>query len=354
MWAIDKGQTFQGIVLCDYTDTEIMETLLQQDKNLWLGGSQSAGYGHTIIDINNIKIHNIQNSKSWNEIEIKIDQRLNRKTLKITLISDLIFQNDYGQYAVEPPTKLLAEVLNLEEEQLKEHLRKSYIGNTIVGGFNRKWGLPLPQIQVLKAGSVFVFDNLQLSSEQIFNLEWQGLGERRVEGFGRIAVNWLNLDKGAIFDCEKPNEDKYSTETVKLEENSAAAKLAKKMAQRLLRQKLDDLLMDQVGRTDLQGSIRNNQLSRLIIVARQALYENCDLELIKNLLDNLPSNSSKQFEKAESQIRYWIEKPENWLGSPTVNIAGETCSLNEELKKEYTLRLIMAVAKKASKENNND
>ncbi|MDD1425628.1 CRISPR-associated RAMP protein Csx10 [Dolichospermum sp. ST_sed9] len=351
--AIDKGQTFQGIVLCDYTDTKTIETLLQQDKNLWLGGSQSAGYGHTIIDINNIKIHNTQNSKSWNEIEIKIDQRLNRKTLQVTLLSDLIFQNDYGQYTVESPTKLLAEVLKLEEEQLKEHLRKSYIGNTVIGGFNRKWGLPLPQIQALKAGSVFVFDNLQLSSEQIFNLEWQGIGERRFEGFGRIAVNWLNLDKGAIFDGEKPNQDKYSTETVKLEENSAAAKLAKKMAQRLLRQKLDDLLMEQVGRTDLQGSIRNNQLSRLIIVARQALYENCDLELIKNLLDNLPSNSSKQFEKAESQIRYWIEKPENWLGSPTVNIAGETCSLNEELKKEYTLRLIMAVAKKA-KENNND
>lgn len=350
--AINKGQTFQGIVLCDYTDTETIEILLKQDKNLWLGGSQSAGYGHTLIDINEIKVHEIKKCETWNEIDIKIDKRINQKKLHITLISDLIIQNHYGQYAVEPPTKLLAEVLNLEEQQLK--LCKSYIGNTLVGGFNKKWGLPLPQVPAIAADSVFVFDNLQLSPEQLFNLEWQGIGERRVDGFGRVAVNWLTLDQSAFFDAKKPSQDTYSTEEPRLTKDTVSAKLAKEMAQRLLRQKLDNLLMNEVGTIDLTGRISNSQLSRLMIVARQALYDNCNLELIKSLLNNLPSNASNQFEKAEAQIQDWIKKPGDWLRSPTVNIAGETFPLTEDLRKEYTLRLIMAVAKKANKENNND
>ena len=48
--ALDAGQTFQSVILCKDEDVTIIQDLLAE-PNLWLGGSQSAGYGHTkIID----------------------------------------------------------------------------------------------------------------------------------------------------------------------------------------------------------------------------------------------------------------------------------------------------------------
>lgn len=353
--ALDKGQTFQAVVLCEDADATRIENLLRQNDNIWLGGSQSAGYGHTKIT----EIH--PPHETWNEVGNPIENRLNRNSLQITLLSDVIVQNKCGQYVIEPPIYLLAKALGVDENQLINKFKKSYIGHTLIGGFNRKWGLPLPQVPALVAGSVFVFEKIPLTYQQIANLEWQGIGERRVDGFGRVAVNWLNLEGNSVFSASLPPPDISSTEEPKLPQNSESAKLAKKMAERVLRQKLDTLLVNKVGKIDLQGKISNSQLSRLILVARQAINENSHLKLISDLLDNLPSNARSQFEKTrisskslEQQIRDWTKTPGNWLDNIQVTIAGETCDLTEDLKKEYTLRLIMAVAKKASKEKNND
>lgn len=354
--ALDKGQTFQSVVLCEDADVTRIENLLRQNENLWLGGSQSAGYGHTKIT----EIH--PPHKTWNEVGNPIENRLNRSSLQITLLSDAIVQNELGQYVVEPPIYLLAEALGLAEKLLRNKFIKSYIGHTLIGGFNRKWGLPLPQVTALAAGSVFVFDKIPMACQQIADLEWQGIGERRVDGFGRIAVNWLNLQENSLLSASLPQLDISSTDEPKLPENSESAKLAKKMAERVLRQKLDTLLLNKVGNVDLKCKVSNSQLSRLMILARQAINENGNIDLVINLLGNLNSNASSQFEDSkvgkkslERQLREWIEHPTGWLNDlQPVTIAGETCDLTEDLAKEYTLRLIMAVAKKASKEKNND
>lgn len=357
--ALDKGQTFQAVVLCKDADATKIENLLRQNENLWLGGSQSAGYGHTKIT----EIH-LLHRDTWNEVGNPIENRLNRNSLQITLLSDAIVQNEWGQYVVEPPLYLLAKALGLEEKQLRNQFKKSYIGHTLIGGFNRKWGLPLLQVPALAAGSIFIFEHIPLTCQQIAGLEWHGIGERRVDGFGRVAVNWLNLDESSLLSASLPQLDISSTDEPKLPKKSESSTLAKKMAERVLRQKLDTLLVNKVGSIDidLQGKISNSQLSRLMIVARQAINENGNINLVIILLGNLNSNASSQFEDSkvgkkslERQLREWIEHPKGWLNDlQPVTIAGETCDFTEDLAKEYTLRLIMAVAKKASKEKNND
>lgn len=57
-----------------------------------------------------------------------------------------------------------------------------------VGGFNRKWRLELPQALACTAGSVLVLRaNARISLADLFAVEHRGLGERRVEGFGRLV-----------------------------------------------------------------------------------------------------------------------------------------------------------------------
>ena len=357
--AIDTGQVFQSVILCHEADVDFLKNLLQKSADIWLGGSQSAGYGHT-------KISDVNCHDTWNEINIPSTERINREYLTITLLSDLILRDEWGQYAVIPPSKedKTPAPLTKELEKVLGTLKpqRSFADNNLVGGFNRKWGLPLPQVPVLKAGSVFVFDKILLTSEKIQQLENLGIGERRVEGFGRIAVNWL---EERHFQAKQPEPAETSSQPLlKLPESQT---LAAQMAERLLHQKMEQALQKQIGYLKIEGQISNSQLSRLQMVTRQALSTG-DCDLVLSLLNNLPSNATGQFERAKirdkslkQKLNEWLNNPMSWIeNSQTVKIADversitDNFSTQNKLAEKYTLRLIMAVAKKATKEKKND
>jgi CRISPR-associated protein Csx10 len=365
--ALDAGQTFQGVILCDNPDDVAKIKPLLEPKDIWLGGSQSAGYGHT--EISHVEEHDI-----WQEVG-DTEYREERKLLRITLLSDLILRDRCGQYVAMPPIQLITDEGERESDPLTQLLEQllevklepqsSFTSSLVVGGFNRKWGLPLPQVPALAAGSVFVLNyEGQLNIDRIHILENDGIGERRVDGFGRVAVNWL--EEHPKFTANLPNSDTDPTQP-RLEPNTEDSKVAAKMAHRLLEQKLDSRLLEKVDNDRVKlkpNKLSNSQLSRLIIVARQALTEGSKNQVI-DLLENLPKNASGQFEDTKvngksfkKQICEWLNEPNLWIDSQhlEINVAGESVSSNlvEKLKLEYTLRLIMAIAKKANKENKNE
>lgn len=75
----------------------------------------------------------------------------------------------------------------LERFENKVKLCRKRWSFELVGGFNRKWGLELPQTLAVSAGSVLVFEATQtLTPEELLTLEHEGLGDRKAEGFGRF------------------------------------------------------------------------------------------------------------------------------------------------------------------------
>lgn len=356
--AIDAGQKFQAVILCSNDpDAQIINILLNSSLNIWLGGSQSAGYGHT-------KIEDVKLVNNWNEIDIPASYRTEHDNFTVTLLSDLILRDEWGQYSVIPPSntnKTPAPLTQELEKILKTKLvpKHSYASSNIVGGFNRKWGLPLPQVPVLSAGSVFVFDNIDITPEQIQQLENQGIGERRNEGFGRIGINWLTEE---YFDLRKPQQKTSKQPAL---ENEISRNLAHKMADRLLEQRLEQVFLKEIGRLKIEGNISNSQLSRLQLVARQALSTG-DCNMVLSLLDNLPTNASKQLNKASinnvtlrQQLEEWLKNPGVWIPNQhnlTFTVAGIERKVTDKIAREnkllekYTLQLIIAVAKKAIKE----
>jgi len=350
--ALDAGQTFQSIILCEDEDIATIQNLLSE-QNLWLGGSQSAGYGQTKIVDRKPPLDN------WNEIGIAAEDRENDEILSITLLSDTLLRNEHGQPIADPNLikKAVEEVLNMTLPEPK--IGGIFAGSTLIGGFNRKWGLPLPQVPALTAGSVIVFKDIEITSEQINLLESQGIGERREDGFGRVAINWLQKEH---FQVTLPNSQNQSSEPPL--RNEASRLLAEQMAQRLLEQELEQVVEKKVSYLTLQEGISNSQLSRLQSVARQAL-SNGDCNLVLSLLNNLPSNARNQFERTKIENKSFKEQLEEWLRNPTtwisveikqVKIAGierkfdDDRARQDKLAEKYTLRLIMAVAKKATKE----
>jgi CRISPR-associated protein Csx10 len=69
----------------------------------------------------------------------------------------------------------------------------------VVGAFNQKWRLEVPQTQAVAAGAVLVLKATSaIPAATLRAIEHEGLGERRVEGFGRILFLEHSEDHGAI------------------------------------------------------------------------------------------------------------------------------------------------------------
>lgn len=352
--AIDANQTFQGIILCEDKDEKTILDLINLSNIIRLGGSISAGYGQT-------EITQVTSHSDWHEIRISPEKRANNtlNTLTIILLSDLIFRNSWGQYVAMPPTNLLAEALGKQPQELESSLNqnKTYMNSTLIGGFNRKWGLPLPQVPAVAAGSVFVYENVEVSPEIIQQLEADGIGERRIEGFGRIAINW-RLEESSFIAKLPEKRDSPSKPKQPPLETKESEYLAKKIAERILRQKLDKLLLGQVEPNKLElNKMTNSQLSRLMLVARQALDMN-SRQPLDLLLEKLPAKARGQYEnlRLEEKIKGWLNNPKDWIEGylEPVTIANQTANLTDELALEYTLRLIMAIAKNAMKEKDKE
>ncbi|MGF1673923.1 MAG: CRISPR-associated RAMP protein Csx10 [Rivularia sp. (in: cyanobacteria)] len=372
--AIDSQQTFQAVILCNSEDdAEIIINLLEKSPDIWLGGSQSAGYGRT-----KITVYPKIDLDDWNEVDISVDDddRTDREYLTITLLSDLILRDEWGQYAIIPPStqhQIPAPLTRELEKILGTKIKPKYCftSNNFVGGFNRKWGLPLPTVPVLAAGSVFVFDfeDSAITSEQIKEIENNGIGERKTEGFGRVVINWLDEE---LFEMRLPKKNQNTQNSESL--TNASQHLAAQMAERLLENKIEQALKQYLGYTSIEGEISNSQMSRLQIIARQALPTG-DCSLILSLIEpneqeneNTADKAINQFNKArigesslKDKLKYWLNNPDDWIINKQnlkVNIAGVERNINDEfaqknkLVEKYTLRLIMALAKKATKEKN--
>ncbi|MCK6622773.1 MAG: hypothetical protein HUU32_16915 [Calditrichaceae bacterium] len=78
------------------------------------------------------------------------------------------------------------------EESAQVEICAAFLAPVVVPGWNAAQGLPKPDTHALSRGSVLTFcapETLKKSlRQQVMELEKQGLGERRAEGFGKLSV----------------------------------------------------------------------------------------------------------------------------------------------------------------------
>lgn len=68
-------------------------------------------------------------------------------------------------------------------------LKAKYLSTEMVGGFNRKWGMPVPQNKAASTGSVWVFECQEdIDSETLKSIQFSGAGSRLTEGYGEIQI----------------------------------------------------------------------------------------------------------------------------------------------------------------------
>lgn len=362
--ALEEDQTFAGWVLVDEdADVGVVSSLLQRIYRL--GGSSNSGYGRVSVEVDAP-----QDVQVWRETPERIAPIDVGETFVVTLLSDTVVRDAIaGQYTWDlRPT--LQRLLGVEIERVQpaagEEEQRSVWRLEEVGGFNRTWGLPLPQAQAIAGGSVFVFRaGATIPTEAIARAEWRGIGERRAEGFGRLAFNWQAEAKLAR--VKPPKASATSQPAPQLD--GAAHDMAQQMAERMLRRELDGMLRKAINnvRVPERLPISNAQLSRLRVIVREALPHGDVVRLQKYLNENVEKRRSvrDQFDRTrlgQERLSRWLEER---LSQPTTvwdklgvqnlykrigaNVQVSTQG-NEALAREYTIRLVDGVLAKLAKE----
>ncbi len=344
--ALASGQRFVAVIVSeDAAALQSVEELLQ-DKTLHLGRSRSAKYGRAVIE-------KIETDAKWRETEPK-----NPPMTTITLLSDALLRDEHGQ-----PTHNLDTYLSA---WLGKNVKcnNAFVRSAEVGGFNRKWGLPLAQFPALGMGSVFVYKAEELSAGELADLVKTGIGERRVDGFGRIAVNWLDKPTIQLTKASQANPESGSVQL-----SSSSQELAQRMAERLLTHDLENKLVAKTLRFSIKGNLNNHQLSRLRLVLRHAIDRKAtDLSDVNNFFKDLKKDAQEQWRKTRliepgqsTRFRLWLDERINkqdgleQLGMNSAEqfpaVAGRRADLSGGLKVKYTLRLMETVVDQAMKQN---
>ncbi len=353
--ALAAGQAFQATILCDHDDdVATLLSFIKDSDRVSLGGARSGGYGQAEIS----QVQAFDHEPEWDAPGA--DEDSPKGKLIVTLRSDVLLRDERGQFAVDP--ELVGRVLSRHLQVPQLALEDAFLSTQPVGGFNRKWSLPLPQALAIRMGSVLIFRDPGCDPKRLADLEVRGIGERRAEGFGRIV---FNRQRVAELTGEKNTHPERAATLFTISEDPARY-LAERMVTRLLRQRLDNQLLARTNSLEIANPPSNSQISRLRGVVLEELYSTQPgtskiCEFIQGVEER--SSARRQFERSTINKEHflpWLKKqlqcggtgpwtmPDNeWqalLGlsknEADIEIGGVKANRDDSLRLEYVLRLI--------------
>ena len=357
--ALPAGLTLQGAVLTETkADADTIERLLV-NQTILLGKARTAGYGRALLKIEPLNLNESGSVASGQVTHFTI-----------SLLSPAIVRDMNGQATLDISHALKTRLgvdVTLNDKETYQHAE-------IVGGFNRTWGLPLPQVTAISAGSSFEVDAI-VGADKLKELEETGIGERRAEGFGRVAVNmplpkeikdddWLHVD---------PQREDLAQSQNSAGENATAKLMLKRIARKDLDEKIIHTAREMTGKY-VVGSVPNSQLSRWRVIVRDVLGKQDEngkrdaQRLIKFRDDSKGKTGWKKMEKARVILNNESPRLTEWISDlldhseklydalkikPDYQhaIGDNTFKMNEDLNLEYRLRLMDAVLAMMAKKN---
>lgn len=198
---IGEGYRFTGFVsIADSTQEAALATMLTNNRHFWLGGGRSRGFGQ--MEVVDVTINDVNEwLPSHDELPIKIKTFSDKAKaagvpysghtiFAITLRSDAILTDPY----LRPATSLVPEYLGrfVDHRLATAVPLGSFVETRTIDGWNAAHRMPRDSMPALAAGSTFAF-GIDLPPEELVPLlapiESVGIGESRVEGFGRAIID---------------------------------------------------------------------------------------------------------------------------------------------------------------------
>jgi CRISPR-associated protein Csx10 len=226
-------------------------------------------------------------------------------------------------------------------------------------------------------GSVLVFQTPEDCDPTLLDkLEIRGIGERRAEGFGRIAFNQQRVEELTVDYTGKSPGLADFTLSEKDERGQEVRTLAKLMVDRMLRQRLDEALLARANELKIANPPSNAQISRLrSVVLEEVRREKPDVRKIYQFIKDLQARSisRRQFEHCTIDgvpLLRWLEhrlacdSEGVWMMDDTkwrnllhissvetgIRIGDVNAEINDDLRLKYVLRLIDLLLAHAAKQ----
>lgn len=181
--SLSEGQVFYGEIWGDYRELFKFKEIFSKKKHYKLGRSKNAQYGDVQINLLDIE---------------KIDPEIDHDNeVLITCVSPLILENKYGY--PEASINLLHDYLQEALGYVDFKIEKCFAKVLDVETFVSAWKMKRPKMRAFDIGSTFkiIFNSWidnDLSSK-LKNLVINGIGERKIEGYGRIVLNAVKQEK---------------------------------------------------------------------------------------------------------------------------------------------------------------
>jgi CRISPR-associated protein Csx10 len=333
--SLSAGQTFGAVIISQDRNllVKLKDLLLAHD--LYLGGSTTGGYGRVQIG------QPMYIDDAWQEDRhFHVDP--NGDLVYLTCLSDVIYRAPNGEMD-----------FNLETLTGEKPV-KIFHRTRLVGGFNRKWGLPLMQDWAIEAGSVFAFPSS--CRKLLETCIVSGIGERLVEGYGRIALDLHRepeLQRSGVIRqkmAQQPRPDVLSETS-----NNYAQAIANRKLERSLNQLLTQRINDLAGsKTAFKNLPKPAQLSRARLAARKA-WQSGNLTPIKQHFSSLSDLTMRSWKNATLRNESLVDWIKQRASNPSAELlpveetvfAGVEAQLTPKLRARTVARLIEGVLKLA-------
>ena len=340
--SIDAHQTFEGHILGDGNELNKLLDYFKEEPVVRIGRSKNAQYGRVMF---------VFTSQSPEEFASEIDGlKPGSGAVSLTLLSNAILYNEYG-YST-------ADVRELEKLLRKDlgngvTIRKSFVRTDEVENFVSVWRLRRPVEVCFSAGSCFLLNGITKEHQQkLLEMQKNGIGERRGEGFGRVAFGWQS-DDNERFTKRQPESVRIQQPTNPIPEETK--KIVRFITRDLIRKEVEIRALNDVKEFErlpskscigrLESMVKDQDrtkflesLAELKKPAKDSL-ERCmnKEETLFDFLNNKPITVGEVFKQAEfpHEIKMLCER---------IGFTDET--LNAELYRNYFLTFFSSMRKK--------
>lgn len=251
--SIKAGEKFEAYIAFEGNEEEAKEYVdILKDKTVFLGGSKGSGYGKC-------KIYDVEILHSNPEIsDIDYEDMDFDDELYLYSLSDLIYINDNGELTSYVDKKFLEEKLGVDNIELE----KASVENTIVSGYNNKWGTMLPQYKAIKAGSIFkyTFDG-EIDIDKLTDFINEGIGLRTEEGYGRFLI--IDSFSASSFSIYAKRNDKVRVKDISSAEKVELKNILEKIFALKVERQVDSYVYELTKTLRINGKA-SNQLGKVL------------------------------------------------------------------------------------------
>ena len=331
---LKSGQYFKGHIKCEDHLYHELTTFLNTLQTLSIGRSKNTEYGKVTF--------------SYRE-QIPQTISMNRQTITFFFKSPVILRNENGFY--EPSLKQLDKELNLDTPHEITH---QFIRTMEIENYRRIWGMKTPNVKAMQPGSTFTLRFLENPSEStlktIQNHLEQGMGCRKNEGFGEIAILDINEEICSINSQEKEKQGhqkpEYTPEFMK--------NVINKITEKQILKEIDEKVIrdgEAIKKRNVKMIPTNSLLSKMEMMVKDSE----SFEVFKtNKLKPLRNHATKQLEKCRttSGTLYQILNGEKTIQYDFSDVRDYLPDIEQQSKQfKYTQRYLSGLMRRLRKIN---